>query len=220
MPRRQLISKAVGIDLGTTNSAVAMLDRTDTGVILHRDASTGGETTPSCVWKDPKTGEVVVGRKALRRLGALPQPIRSVKRLMGRRTTVRLTDEDVSPETVSAAILGEMRRQIEEDVAKLSNAEDDWVVDRAIVTVPAYFDQPQIEATKAAAELAGLSVIDLLHEPTAAACFHCWRTDTSDGLFLVYDLGGGTFDVSVLHRWRVRGPRHRRQQPARRGRSG
>lgn len=198
MTGKQLISKAVGIDLGTTNSAVALLDATDTEVIIHRDANTGGETTPSCVWKDPKSGALVVGRLALRRMGTRPQPIRSVKRLMGSQSTVHLTDEDVSPEAVSAAILREMKRQIEEDVAKLSNDTASWVVDRAIVTVPAYFDQPQIEATKAAAEMAGLTVLDLLHEPTAAACFHCWRTGTQNGLFLVYDLGGGTFDVSVL----------------------
>ena len=194
----QVISKAVGIDLGTTNSAVALMDPTDTDIIIHRDPRAKSETTPSCVWKDPRSGEIMVGRLAFRRATTLPLPVRSVKRLMGQQTTVRLTDEDVTPEYVSASILGEMKRQIEEDVAGLATDSTSWIVDRAIITVPAYFDQPQIDATRRAGEMAGLQVLDLLHEPTAAACYHCWRTGTSDGIFLVYDLGGGTFDVTVL----------------------
>lgn len=198
MPARQTISKAVGIDLGTTNSAVGIMDPTDTGIVVHRDEVTRSETTPSCVWKDPKTGEIVVGRRAARRQGTTPEPIRSVKRLMGSPSTVRLTDEDVTPVQVSAHILREMKRQIEQDVAPFADDRASWVVDRAVVTVPAYFDLHQIEATRDAGEQAGLSVLDLLHEPTAAACYHCWRTDTSDGVFLVYDFGGGTFDVAIV----------------------
>jgi molecular chaperone DnaK len=194
----QILSKAVGIDLGTTNSAVAVLNPTDTDIVIHRDAVARAETTPSCVWKDPKSGEIVVGRTAFRRIGTAPSPVRSIKRLMGQQETVRLTDQDVTPEFVSAAILSEMKRQIEEDVARFGSEAASWIVDRAIVTVPAYFDQPQIDATRRAAEMAGLQVLDLLHEPTAAACYHCWRTKTQDGVFLVYDLGGGTFDVTVL----------------------
>jgi molecular chaperone DnaK len=194
----QIISKAVGIDLGTTNSAVAIMNATDLDIILHRDLKTKAETTPSCVWKDPKTGEVVVGRLAFRRAGTAPLPIRSAKRLMGSSSRIRMTDEDVTPEQVSAYILGEMRRQIEEDVARMATDSTTWVVDRAIITVPAYFDTPSIEATRRAGEMAGLQVVDLLHEPSAAACYHCWRTGTQNGVFLVYDFGGGTFDVSVL----------------------
>ena len=104
----------------------------------------------------------------------------------------------MTPEHVSASILGEMRHQIEEDVEGLATDTTTWIVDRAVITVPAYFDQPQIDATRKAGEMAGLHVLDLLHEPTAAACYHCWRTQTQDGLFLVYDFGGGTFDVTVL----------------------
>ncbi len=194
----QIVSKGVGIDLGTTNSAVAVMDLADTKIELYRDAASKSPTTPSCVWKNPGTGEIVVGRKAATRVGTAPAPIRSVKRLMGSRETVMLTDEEVTPEEVSAQILREMRRQIEQTVATFNTAETLWTVDRAIVTIPAYFDQPQIDATRTAAELAGLDLIDLLHEPTAAACYHCWRSNTTDGTFLVYDLGGGTFDVSVL----------------------
>jgi molecular chaperone DnaK len=193
-----IVSKGVGIDLGTTNSAVAVMDRTDSDIVIHRDPISRSRTTPSCVWKDPKSGELVVGRMAFKRAGSTPPPIRSVKRLMGRSTTVRLTDEDVTPEQVSATILGEMKRQIEQDISAWDTPTTSWIVDRAIVTVPAYFDHPSIEATRKAAEQVGLDVLDLLHEPTAAACYHCWRTKTEDGTFLVYDLGGGTFDVSVV----------------------
>ncbi len=192
------ISKAIGIDLGTTNSAVAILNPTDTDIVVHRDDKTKAETTPSCVWKAPKTGEIVVGRKAFIRLGNIPEPIKSIKRSMGQQKTVRVTDEDMSPEKISSLILKEMKRQIEEDVARFSTNSVEYIVDRAIVTVPAYFDQPQIEATRKAAEMAGLQVLELLHEPTAAACYHCWETNTQNGTFLVYDLGGGTFDVSVV----------------------
>ena len=193
----RILSKAVGIDLGTTNSAVAVMNSTDTDVVLHHQTRHTA-TTPSCVWKDPRSGQLVVGRMAARRAGTTPEPFRSVKRLMGRRTTVRVTDEDMTPEQVSGLILAEMKRQIEQEVATWDSPTASWVVDRAIVTVPAYFDQPGIEATRHAAEMAGLEVLDLLHEPTAAACYHCWSTKTTDGTFLVYDLGGGTFDVSVV----------------------
>ena len=195
---KQILSKAVGIDLGTTNSAVAVMDRSDTDIVLHRDRQTA--TTPSCLWKDPRSGELVVGRMAARRVGTTPAPVRSVKRLMGRPDTVRVTDEDMTPEQVSSLVLAEMKRQIQQDVAAWDSADTSWEVDRAIVTVPAYFDQPAIQATRQAAELAGLEVLDLLPEPTAAACYHCWSTKAENGTFLVYDLGGGTFDVSVVRR--------------------
>jgi len=194
----QLVSKAVGIDLGTTNSAVAVADPADGDILIHRDPTTKSETTPSCVWRGSSAGELVVGRKAVARKGSTPEPISSIKRLMGTRSTVELAGETLSPQQVSAFILAEMKRQIESDVATFDGPSSRWMVDRAIVTVPAYFDQPQIDATREAAELAGLEVLGLLHEPTAAASYHCYRTATRDGTFLVYDLGGGTFDVSVL----------------------
>jgi len=195
---KQIVSKAVGIDLGTTNSAVAVMDPTDCEIIIHRDSIAKRETTPSCVWKDPKSQEIVVGHQALRRIGMSPVPIRSIKRSMGKQTKVLLTDQKVTPDEVSAYILGEMKRQIEEEVKAFGSDGATWIVDRAVITVPAYFDQPQIDATRKAGEKAGLKVLDLLHEPTAAACYHCWKTGTQNGVFLVYDFGGGTFDVSVL----------------------
>ncbi|QFR01156.1 Hsp70 family protein [Streptomyces phaeolivaceus] len=193
----QYVSKAVGIDLGTTNSAVAVMNPTDTDIVIHRDAM-NARTTPSCVWHNPRNGELVVGRKAFARVGSEPEPVTSVKRLMGSRRTVTLAGQERTPVEISAEILREMKRQIEQDVAEFDTPEVRWVVDRAVVTVPAYFDQPQIDATRKAAESAGLRVVDLLHEPTAAASYHCWRTGIRDGVFLVYDLGGGTFDVSVV----------------------
>ncbi|WP_371545709.1 Hsp70 family protein [Streptomyces sp. NBC_00554] len=193
----QYVSKAVGIDLGTTNSAVAVMNPTDTDIVIHKGGM-NARTTPSCVWRNPGNGELVVGRKAFARVGSEPEPITSVKRLMGSRRTVTLAGEERTPVEISAEILREMKRQIEEDVAEFDTPDVTWVVDRAVVTVPAYFDQPQIDATRKAAEAAGLRVVDLLHEPTAAASYYCWRTGTRDGTFLVYDLGGGTFDVSVV----------------------
>src|SRR5579859_2869431 len=194
---KQTISKAIGIDLGTTNSVVAIMDPTDAAVLIHRHPSKR-ETTPSCVWKDPKNGQIVVGVRAYSRIGTTPVPIKSIKRSMGKQKKALLTDEYLTPEEISAHILREMKRQIEEDVAHFNTDSKRWSVDRAVITVPAYFDQPQIEATRKAAELAGLEVLGILHEPTAATCYHCWQTGVRNGVFLVYDLGGGTFDVSVL----------------------
>ncbi|WP_165423675.1 Hsp70 family protein [Ktedonosporobacter rubrisoli] len=195
---KQLISKAVGIDLGTTNSVIAIMNPADTDIVIHRDPVSKRETTPSCVWKDPRKGEIVVGRKAFSRIGTAPAPIHSIKRKMGRQEKVRLGNEELSPEEISAHILREMKGQIEEDVKGFETNTTSWQVDRAIITVPAYFDLPQIEATRKAGEQAGLQVLELLHEPTAAACYYCWHTHIQNGIFLVYDLGGGTFDVSIL----------------------
>lgn len=194
----QIMSKGVGIDLGTTNSVVAVLNPTDTDIVLHRDPTSKSPTTPSCVWQDPRNGEMVVGRKAIARAGLNPPPVRSIKRLMGKKETVRLGDASVTPEQVSAVILSAMKHQVEQDVAEWDTSDQRWIVDRAIVTVPAYFAQPQIDATRRAAEMVGIELMDLLHEPTAAACYHCWHTGTREGTFLVYDLGGGTFDVSIV----------------------
>ena len=196
--KKYIMSKAVGIDLGTTNSAVAVMSSTDTEIVIHSDPNTKNETTPSCVWKDPKSGQIVVGRKAYSRIGSRPVPIKSIKRSMGRQVIETLTNERVTPEQVSSYILAEMKRQIEVNMRDFETEAATRIVDRAIITVPAYFDQPQIEATRKAAEMAGLHVLELLHEPTAAACYHCWQTGTQNGVFLVYDFGGGTFDVSVL----------------------
>jgi molecular chaperone DnaK len=195
---KQFISKAVGIDLGTTNSSVAIMNPTDTNIIIHKDPNAKRETTPSCVWKNPKTGEVAVGHRAFMRVGTSPPPVRSIKRKMGKQIKEKLADEEMAPEQISAFILKEMKRQIEEDVGHFSNDNAEWIVDRAIITVPAYFYEPQIDATRKAGEMAGFQVLELLHEPTASACYYCWQKNIQDGIFLVYDLGGGTFDVTVL----------------------
>jgi molecular chaperone DnaK len=174
------------------------MNQVDTEIVIHKDKLAKRETTPSCVWKDPRTGDVVVGHRAFIRVGTSPSPIRSIKRLMGQQAKVMLTGEEVTPEQVSSFILKEMKRQIEEDVKTFSTDTAEWVVDRAIITVPAYFDQPQIEATRRAGMMAGLEVVEILHEPTASACYYCWKNNVQNGVFLVYDLGGGTFDVTVL----------------------
>ncbi|MGB8348123.1 MAG: Hsp70 family protein [Ktedonobacteraceae bacterium] len=195
---KYLMRKAIGIDLGLNNSAVAIMTPTDTEITIHSDPKTRRETTPSCVWKDPKNGQVIVGRHAYSRVGSRPEPIKSIRRSMGQQITMILTNEQVTPEQVSASILSEIKRQIEDNLREFETESATWVVDRAIVTVPAYFDQPQVAATRKAAEMAGLHVLELLHEPTAAALYHCWQNHRQDGLFLVYDFGGGTFDVSIL----------------------
>lgn len=194
---KNILSKAVGIDLGTTNSVVAVMNPTDSDIVIHKHPTTRRETTPSCVWKE-RSGRIHVGVRAYNQVGHQPAPIRSIKRSMGKQTKVLLTDEHVSPEEISAHILREMKQQIETDIQTFDTDKEMWIVNRSVITVPAYFDQPQIEATRRAGELAGIQVLDLLHEPTAAACYYCWQTGVRNGTFLVYDLGGGTFDVSVL----------------------
>lgn len=194
-----IVTRPIGIDLGTTNSAVAMLDTDDRDLLLCHDDQ-GRATTPSCVWSNPKTGEVVIGHRAYARRGTAPEPISSIKRAMGTRITVPLGSELRSPPEVAALILAELRRQMEAELAGRATAGVRHEVGRAIVTVPAYFGLPAIEATREAAGLAGLQVTELLHEPTAAAIYYSWKHDLGDGVYLVYDLGGGTFDVSVLRR--------------------
>ena len=146
----QLVSKAVGIDFGTTNSAVAVMNPTDRDTVIHQDPTTKSVTTPSCVWRSPDAPELIVGRHAFIHKGDRPEPISSIKRLMGTTATVDLGGEQLSPQQVSALILAEMKRQIETDVAAFDGPSRRWIVDRAVVTVPAYFDQPQIDATREA----------------------------------------------------------------------
>lgn len=197
------ISKGIGIDLGTTNSCVAVMDLTDSQIIMHQDKQ-GVTATPSCVWHDPKKDEIVVGKRAFRQRGGRPEPIVSIKRAMGTNRKVKLGGQDLSPEQVSAEILKDLRQQIEETIrAEMSTPEQHFIVDRAIITIPAYFQLPAIEATRKAGELAGLEIIELLHEPTAAAVHYAWKhkiPPDQDCTFLVFDPGGGTFDVSILRR--------------------
>ncbi len=191
------VDRPVGIDLGTTNSEVALLDPSEKDLIVYADRF-GRRTIPSAICWDPKKEQFVVGRAARNRRGLDPGPIESIKRKMGREARVALGPHELTPEEVSAKILEELRERMREDLADKSAPGVEVRVHRAVITVPAYFDAPQVEATRRAGELAGLEVLGILQEPTAAAIYHTWKRQLGDGCFLVYDLGGGTFDVSIL----------------------
>ena len=180
------MSKAVGIDLGTTNSVVSTLEAGEPTVIPNAE---GARTTPSVV-AFSKTGEVLVGEVAKRQAITNPdRTIRSVKRHMGTKWSIDVDGKDYSAQEISARILGKLKRDAE---AYLGDS-----VTQAVVTVPAYFDDAQRQATKEAGEIAGLEVLRIINEPTAAAL--AYGLDKEEELtILVFDLGGGTFDVSVL----------------------
>ncbi len=175
----------LGIDLGTTNSAVSIIR--DGGVtVLEED---GMKTLPSVVGLDP-TGKFLVGLPALNQYALAPdRTIRSIKRKMGSDETVRLGDQAYSPQEISAIILRTLKeratRQIGQEIKK------------AVITVPALFNEQQREATREAGELAGLDVVRIINEPTAASLTYNPSPDRLERL-LVYDLGGGTFDVSIV----------------------
>src|SRR6202050_351258 len=179
--------KAVGIDLGTTNSVVSVLEGGDPVVIPNAE---GGRTTPSVVGFS-KTGEVLVGEVAKRQAITNPdRTIRSVKRHMGTGWTVDIDGKDYTAQEISARILGKLKRDAE---AFLGDT-----VNQAVITVPAYFDDAQRTATKEAGAIAGLEVLRIINEPTAAALAYGLDKEDADRTVLVFDLGGGTFDVSVL----------------------
>ena len=192
------IIRAVGIDLGTTNSAVSAMTLQGNDIALLEDRFKR-KTIPSMVGWDPQSESFVTGWEAWNRRTLEPAPIASIKRKMGTQRTVDVGSNAMLPEEVSAQILkrltGEMNGFLERQ-----NQEDDhsYPVTHAVITVPAYFDAQQIEATRRAGELADLEVVSLLQEPTSAAMYHAWKHGIGDGTFLVYDLGGGTFDVSVI----------------------
>ncbi len=193
------IDRPVGIDLGTTNSEIAQLEASEREVVIYADKF-GRRTVPSAVAWDGKG--FVVGHAARQRRASASPPVESVKRKMGQRSTVKIGPHDLSPEEVSGKILAELVTRMREHLAARGEpgggARPEQRVSRAVITVPAYFDAPQVEATRRAGELAGLEVIGVLQEPTAAAIYHTWKRKLGDGQFLVYDLGGGTFDVSIL----------------------
>ncbi len=191
------IDRPVGIDLGTTNSEVAMLDPSERELFVYADKFKR-RTIPSALAWDPDKETFLVGRAARARRGKEPAPIESIKRKMGQREKIAVGPHALSPEEVSAKILGELKARMEEFLKGRVEEGVDAVAARAVITVPAYFDAPQVEATRAAAELAGLDPIGILQEPTAAAIYHTWKRRLGDGNFLVYDFGGGTFDVSIL----------------------
>ena len=182
------MARAVGIDLGTTNSAVAVLEGGEPTIIANAE---GGRTTPSVV-AFSKGGEVLVGEIAKRQaVTNADRTIRSVKRHMG--TDWKSDDIDgkrYTPQEISARILQKLKRDAE---AYLGEAVTD-----AVITVPAYFDDHERQATKEAGEIAGLNVLRIVNEPTAAALAYGLDKGKEDELILVFDLGGGTFDVSLL----------------------
>jgi molecular chaperone DnaK len=181
------MAKAVGIDLGTTNSVVATLEGGEPTVIPNAE---GARTTPSVVALS-KTGEVLVGEVAKRQAVTNPdRTMRSVKRHMGEGSwRFRADGKEFSPQQVSAFILQKLKRDAE---AYLGDQ-----VTQAVITVPAYFDDAQRQATKEAGEVAGLEVLRIINEPTAASLAYSLDKE-NDETILVFDLGGGTFDVSLL----------------------
>ena len=181
------MARAVGIDLGTTNSVVAVLEGGEPTVIANAE---GGRTTPSVV-AFAKNGEVLVGEIAKRQaVTNIDRTIRSVKRHIGTDWSVGIDDKTFTAQEISARILGKLKRDAESYLG-----ED---VTDAVITVPAYFNDAQRTATKEAGEIAGLNVLRIINEPTAAALAYGLDKGKEDELILVFDLGGGTFDVSLL----------------------
>lgn len=179
------MSKIIGIDLGTTNSCVAVLEGGEPKVIPNPE---GNRTTPSVVAF--KNGERQVGEVAKRQAITNPNTIASVKRLMGTSETVSVEDKNYTPQEVSAMILQYLKSYAEEYLGEK--------VEKAVITVPAYFNDAERQATKDAGKIAGLEVERIINEPTAAALAYGLDKMDKDEKILVYDLGGGTFDVSIL----------------------
>ena len=181
------MARAVGIDLGTTNSCVSVLEGGEPTVIANAE---GARTTPSIV-AFAKNGEVLVGEVAKRQsVTNVDRTIRSVKRHMGTNWTMDVDGKKYTPQEISARILMKLKRDAEAYLG-------DTVAD-AVITVPAYFDDAQRQATKEAGEIAGLNVLRIVNEPTAAAFAYGFDKGDKEQTILVFDLGGGTFDVSLL----------------------
>src|SRR2546427_588891 len=182
------MARAVGIDLGTTNSVVAVLEGGEPVVIPNAE---GARTTPSVVGFS-KSAEILVGEVAKRQAITNPdRTIRSVKRHMGDKSwAIELDGKKWTAQEISAQILLKLKRDAE---AYLGDS-----VAQAVITVPAYFDDAQRQATKEAGQIAGLEVLRIINEPTAAALAYGLDKSEKDHTVLVFDLGGGTFDVSLL----------------------
>ncbi|MBN9609041.1 MAG: molecular chaperone DnaK [Actinobacteria bacterium 69-20] len=181
------MSRAVGIDLGTTNSVVSVLEGGEPTVIANAE---GARTTPSIV-AFAKNGEVLVGEVAKRQaVTNVDRTIRSVKRHMGTTWSVDIDGKKYTPQEISARILGKLKRDAESYLGE--------TVADAVITVPAYFSDAQRQATKEAGEIAGLNVLRIVNEPTAAALAYGLDKGDKEQTILVFDLGGGTFDVSLL----------------------
>ena len=181
------MGRAVGIDLGTTNSCVAVLEGGDAIVIAN---SEGSRTTPSVV-AFAKNGEVIVGQSAKNQaVTNVDRTIRSVKRHIGTDWNVDIDGKSYTPQEISARTLMKLKRDAEAYLG-----ED---VTDAVITVPAYFSDSQRQATKEAGQIAGLNVLRIVNEPTAAALAYGLEKGEKEQTILVFDLGGGTFDVSLL----------------------
>src|SRR5207253_4378595 len=186
--RRIGMPRAVGIDLGTTNSVVAVLEAGEPVVIPNAE---GSRITPSVIGFS-KTGEVLVGEVAKRQAITNPdRTVRSIKRQMGQKDwSIDIDGKKWTPQEISAQILGKLKRDAESYLGDK--------VTQAVVTVPAYFDDAQRQATKEAGQIAGLEVLRIINEPTAAALAYGLDKSEKDHTVLVFDLSGGTFDVSLL----------------------
>ncbi len=179
------MGKMIGIDLGTTNSCIAVMEGGEAKIIANPE---GGRTTPSVVaFKDD---EIQVGEVAKRQMVTNPETVSSVKRKMGTKDKIHVNNKDYSPQEISAMILQNLKKSAEEYLG-----ED---VTEAVITVPAYFNDAERQATKDAGKIAGLEVKRIINEPTAAALAYGIDKQDKDQTILVYDLGGGTFDVSIL----------------------
>jgi len=181
------MARAVGIDLGTTNSCVSVLEGGEPTVIANAE---GARTTPSIV-AFAKNGEVLVGEVAKRQsVTNVDRTIRSVKRHMGTSWNVDIDGKKYTPQEISARVLQKLKRDAEAYLGE--------TVTDAVITVPAYFNDAQRQATKEAGEIAGLNVLRIINEPTAAALAYGLDKADQEQTILVFDLGGGTFDVSLL----------------------
>ena len=179
------MSKTIGIDLGTTNSCVCVYEGGEAKVIVNAE---GERTTPSVVaFKD---GEINVGGIAKRQSVVNPDTVSSVKRLMGTKKKVKANGKEYTPEEISAMILSDLKKTAEDYLGEK--------VTKAVITVPAYFNDSERQATKNAGKIAGLEVERIINEPTAAALAYGLDKQDETQTVLVYDLGGGTFDVSIL----------------------
>ena len=179
------MSKIIGIDLGTTNSCVCVYEGGEAKVIANAE---GSRTTPSVVAF--KNGEIIVGTAAKNQMVTNPDTISSIKRLMGTDKKVKANGKEYTPEEISAMILSDLKKTAESYLGEK--------VTKAVITVPAYFNDAERKATKNAGKIAGLEVERIINEPTAAALAYGLDKQDKTEQILVYDLGGGTFDVSIL----------------------
>ncbi|MEA3501249.1 MAG: Hsp70 family protein, partial [Actinomycetota bacterium] len=181
------MGRTVGIDLGTTNSVISTLEGGEPKIISNAE---GHRTTPSVV-AFAKNGEVLVGDQAKRQAITNPdRTVRSVKRHMGSDWNIEVDGKEYTSQEIAARILMKLKRDAEAYLGE--------PVTEAVITVPAYFGDAQRQATKEAGQIAGLEVLRIINEPTAAALAYGLDKSEDDHLILVFDLGGGTFDVSVL----------------------